>query len=63
LTTADYRRMTDLVRRYADLPLGTTDAAVIALTERFGLTEVATLDRRHFNIVRPEHAPALTLLP
>jgi predicted nucleic acid-binding protein len=41
----------------------TTDASVIALTERLGLTEVATLDRRHFNIVRPEHAPGLTLLP
>jgi hypothetical protein len=63
LTTADYRRMTDLVRRYADLPLGTTDASVIALTERLGLTEVATLDRRHFSIVRPEHRPVLTLLP
>jgi hypothetical protein len=63
LTTADYRRMTDLVRRYADLPLGTTDASVIALTERLGLTEVATLDRRHFSIVRPEHTPVLTLLP
>jgi hypothetical protein len=55
--------MADLARRYADLPLGTTDASVIALTKRLGLTEVAILDRRHFNIVRPEHAPGLTLLP
>jgi hypothetical protein len=28
-----------------------------------GLTEVATLDRRHFTAVRPKHADALTLLP
>jgi len=63
LTTDDYGRMAELVRRYADLPLGTTDASVIALTERLRLTEVATLDRRHFSVVRPAHLLSLTLLP
>jgi predicted nucleic acid-binding protein len=53
LTVEDYRRMAELVRRYGDLPLGTTDACVIAVAERLGLTEVATLDRRHFSVVRP----------
>ncbi len=62
-TFADYGRMADLVIQYGDLPLGTTDAAVVALAERLGLSEVATLDRRHFTVVRPLHAPALTLLP
>ena len=52
-----------LVTEYADLPLGTTDAAVIALAERLGVGEVATLDRRHFTVVRPRHTAALTLLP
>lgn len=63
LTPADYARMADLVTTYGSLPLGTTDASVIALAERFRLTEVATLDRRHFTVVRPVHADALTLLP
>jgi predicted nucleic acid-binding protein len=27
------------------------------------LTDVATLDRRHFTVVRPGHVDALTLLP
>lgn len=63
LTTADYERMAELVEQYADLPLGTTDASVIALAERFNITEVATLDRRHFTVVRPRHLAALTLLP
>jgi uncharacterized protein len=63
LTIADYARMAELVRRYGDLPLGTTDASVIAVAERLDLTEVATLDRRHFTVVRPRHATALTLLP
>jgi len=36
---------------------------VIALTERLALEEVATLDHRHFSVVRPKHVEALTLLP
>ncbi len=63
LTAVDYARMADLVDRYASLSLGTTDASVIAIAERLKLTEVATLDRRHFSVVRPSHLDALTLLP
>jgi uncharacterized protein len=63
LTAGDYARMADLVTTYGSLPLGTTDASVIALAERFRLAEVATLDRRHFTVVRPIHVNALTLLP
>ncbi|MFT4298780.1 MAG: PIN domain-containing protein [Aeromicrobium sp.] len=63
LTPADYRRMSELVSRYADLPLGTTDASVIAVAERLGATEVATLDLRHFSVVRPRHIASLALVP
>lgn len=63
LTPADCSRMADMVRRYADLPLGTTDASVVAIAERLGVTEVATLDRRHFSVVRPRHVSAFALLP
>lgn len=63
LTAPDYARIGELITRYDDLPLGTTDASVIALAERLGVTEVATLDRRHFTVVRPRHVVALTLLP
>jgi predicted nucleic acid-binding protein len=63
LASADFARMAELVRRYDDLPLGTTDASVIALAERLGIDEIATLDQRHFRVVRPHHVEALTLLP
>jgi len=63
LEQSDYDRMADLVESYADLPLGTSDAAVIALAERLGITEIATLDRRHFTVVRPRHGASLTLFP
>lgn len=63
LTVEDFRRSAELVETYADLPLGTTAATVVALAERLGVREVATLDRRHFTVVRPRHVAALTLLP
>jgi len=55
--------MAELVEQYADLPLGTVDASVVATAERFGRPEVATLDHRHFTVVRPKHVQAFTLLP
>ena len=55
--------MAELVETYHDLRLGTTDASVVALAERLSQREVATLDRRHFTVVRPSHVEALTLLP
>jgi len=36
----DFARMADLVRKYRDLPLGAVDASVVALAERFEVTEV-----------------------
>ena len=63
LLDEDYARMAELIEQYQSLPLGTTDASVIALAERYAITEIATLDRRHFNIVRPRHIDAFTLLP
>ena len=60
---ADVPRMAELVARYRDLPLGTVDASVIAAAERRGVADIATLDRRHFSVVRPSHVETLTLLP
>lgn len=59
----DRLRIAELVARYRDLPLGTVDASVVTTAERLGVTEIATVDRRHFTIVRPQHVAALSLLP
>ncbi len=59
----DWIRIAELVGRYRDLPLGTVDASVVAAAERLHVTQVATLDHRHFTVVRPAHAPAFELLP
>jgi hypothetical protein len=52
-----------LIQQYRDLPLGLVDASVLAATEMLGETKLATLDRRHFAVVRPAHADALELVP
>jgi predicted nucleic acid-binding protein len=38
ITAADYERMAELVELYADWPLGGTDASLIAIAERLGVT-------------------------
>jgi uncharacterized protein len=63
LLERDLVRMAVLVRQYHDLPLGGTDAAVVAVAERLGIEQVATTDRRHFSVIRPKHVPAFALLP
>jgi uncharacterized protein len=63
LGITDWQRIQDLVGTYADLRLGGTDASVIALAERRGALRIATLNRRHFAVVRPRHTDAFQLLP
>jgi predicted nucleic acid-binding protein len=46
-------RVRELVDRYADLPLGFSDAVVVACAEDAG-GRIATLDRRDFEIVGRE---------
>lgn len=63
LTAADYARVRDLCDRYADADIGFVDAAVLAVVERLDEPKLATLDRRHFGLLRPRHRATLELLP
>lgn len=63
LVAADFARVEEVIDRYADADVGFVDAAVLAVVERLGENKVATLDRRHFAMLRPRHCEALTLLP
>ncbi|MFD8564021.1 type II toxin-antitoxin system VapC family toxin [Streptosporangium canum] len=63
VASTELNRAADLVEQYSDLPLGTADAFAIAVAEKFHAVNIATIDRRHFSIVRPTHVPAFNLLP
>ena len=56
-------RAAELESEYADLRLGVVDASIVVTCETLGETKLATLDRRHFSVVRPRHCDSLTLLP
>lgn len=63
VASADWLRIAELVWEYRDFPLGTVDASVVTVGERLGIQELATLDRRHFSVVRPTHTSTFELLP
>lgn len=63
LQPADYRRIRTLCDRYDDADIGFVDAAVLAIVERLDEPKLATLDHRHFSVLRPRHVEALRLLP
>ena len=60
---ADWLRIAELVKKYADLPLGTVDASLIAAAERLAVTAIATFDRRCFGVIRPHHVAGFDLVP
>lgn len=61
--SGDWQRIAELVWTYRDMPLGTTDASIVAIAERLGITQIATLDHRHFGAVQPVHCESFELLP
>jgi len=63
LAPPDYERVRDLCDRYADSDIGFVDAAVLAIVERLNEPKLATLDRRHFGLLRPRHRDSLELIP
>ena len=63
LSSADLVRCRELQERYSDLRLGIVDASLVALAERLREPKLATLDHRHFAVVRPAHVAALELVP
>lgn len=63
LDDEDLPRIADIMHAYRDLPLGFVDASVVAVAERLEAREVLTTDRKHFGVLRPRHARALSLLP
>ena len=63
LSPTDYTRIRELCRQYQDMGLGMVDASVVAVAERLGEETIATLDHRHFSVVRPRHLASFALVP
>ncbi len=66
LATIDRRRLaaaTKVVERYRDVPIGVTDASNMVLAQTYQTRTIATLDRRHFTILRFDDGSAPDLVP
>lgn len=63
VSVADHKRIAQLCDRHSDLDVGYVDAAVLAIVERLDEPKLATLDHRHFGVLRPRHVDALRLVP
>jgi predicted nucleic acid-binding protein len=53
LDAADIAGASEILERYADLPLGFVDATIVAVAERLETRAILTTDRRHFGVVQP----------
>jgi uncharacterized protein len=63
LQLGDYVRVAELMTLYRDLKVGFVDCAVLAVIERLAEPKLATLDRRHFSVMRPAHRDTIELIP
>ena len=59
----DLARAAAVIKRYADQRLGVADASIVVLAARHGTRTIVTLDRRHFDVVRPLNGGRFTILP
>ncbi len=63
LHSADFPRMRALMEQYQDVPMDLADAALVRVAEREGIRRIFTLDRRDFQIYRPEGLENFELIP
>ncbi|GAB3544807.1 type II toxin-antitoxin system toxin ribonuclease C26 [Arthrobacter tumbae] len=60
---SDLRKAHAVITQYRDQAIGVADASNVVLAERYGTQTVLTLDRRHFEVLRPLTGTRFTVLP
>ena len=63
VSLSQLRDATDLVAHYNDFKIGIADAVNVILAQAYRTTTIATLDRRHFSVLRRPDGRALTIVP
>lgn len=62
-TETDLQRAAEILEKYDNNNIDLVDAAIVAIAERLNITKILTVDRRHFNVFRPEHCETFEILP
>lgn len=60
---SDLLRVSEILDTYADSKLDFVDATIVAISERLNISQILTLDRRDFSIIRPKHCAHFDILP
>ncbi len=63
LDNSELRACSDLVDRYRDQEIRVTDASLVVLAHRYRTRSVLSLDRKHFEVVRPLDGGRFELMP
>jgi predicted nucleic acid-binding protein len=62
MSGADIGRASRVIERHAALRISLADASIVVLAERHGVSDVLTLDQRHFRVL-PAHGSPFRILP
>ena len=62
-TAEDIAAAMSVMDRYADSGIGLADASIVVLADRYGVTDVLTLDERHFRTLRTSAGQPFRILP
>jgi uncharacterized protein len=52
-----------IVKKYGDQHIGVADASNVVLADQYRTRTIATLDRRHFSVLRPVTGGRFSILP
>jgi predicted nucleic acid-binding protein len=63
LEESDLSRCSSVIARYRDQAVGVAEASIVVLADRYRTREVLTLDRRHFDVLRPLSGGRFKVLP
>lgn len=59
----DLKRARSIITKYGDQDIGLADASNVVLADRYRTRTIVTLDRRHFETLRPITGSRFTVLP
>ena len=62
-TTEDLSRAAEVLEKYADNRVDFVDCAIVAIAERLNVTRILTVDRRHFELFRPQNCAVFEISP
>jgi uncharacterized protein len=59
----DLNEVVSIIKKYRDQHIGAADASNVVLAERHHTRTIATLDRRHFEVLRPLSGGRFSVVP